>query len=251
MTLSYTEGGLAMKLWHGIVLGVVYLFLGFQWAVVMDIPPDASSLAFSGLLTVMVAAVLLSFLPKAQRRALFRVQLPLLPWVLAILAGTLLYCQLVIVLSYLFPYSGDGGSLYEGVLPVQVLGMAVLGPISEELIYRGGLTQGLCRWMPWQVGITIPAILFAVGHMRPMWPQVFLFGLVLGYLCWYTGSISYGILIHLFNNATAFLGSTYPLMQAYRGAGIAVCLLLVAVGLGLTFWGLRGFIRCTDQLSAV
>lgn len=240
-----------MKLWHGIVLGVVYLFLGFQWAVVMDIPPDASSLAFSGLLTVMVAAVLLSFLPKAQRRALFRVQLPLLPWVLTILAGTLLYCQMVIVLSYLFPYSGGGGSLYEGMLPVQVLGMAVLGPISEELIYRGGLTQGLCRWMPWQVGITIPAILFAVGHMRPMWPQVFLFGLVLGYLCWYTGSLGYGILFHILYNGSALLHdiSCAPLILWNPTVGVVLSLLIVAAGLALTLWGVRGFTRCADRLA--
>ena len=40
-----------MKLWHGFLLAAVYLFLGFQWAVGMGIPPEAGSLAFSGLLT--------------------------------------------------------------------------------------------------------------------------------------------------------------------------------------------------------
>lgn len=241
-----------MKLWQGIVLGIVYLFLGFRLAVVMDIPLDAHGLAFSGLLTVLVAAVLLAPLPKRQRRALFRVQLPLLPWVLAILAGTFLYCQLSIVLSYLFDYSGGGGSLYEGTLPVQVLGVAVLGPISEEVIFRGGLTQGLCRRLPWKVGIVIPAILFAVGHMRPMWPQVFLFGLVLGYLCWYTGSLGYGILFHMLYNGSTFLHniSCAPLILWNPAAGVALSLLIVAAGLALTLWGVRGFTRCADRLES-
>lgn len=240
-----------MKLWHGFLLAAVYLFLGFQWAVGMGIPPEAGSLAFSGLLTVVVAAVLLAFLPKAERRALFRVRLPLLPWVLVILAGTLLYCQLSIVLSYLFSYSGGGVSLYEGSLPVQVLGLAVLGPISEELIFRGGLTQGLCRWLPWQAAIAISAVLFAVGHMRPLWPQVFLFGLVLGYLCWYTGSLAYGMLFHMLYNGSTMLHHTScaPLILWNSAAGIALTLLIVAAGLALTFWGVRGFTRCADRLT--
>lgn len=239
-----------MKLWHGIVLGAIYLFLGFRLAIVLGIPLDVHSLAFSGLLTVIAAAVLLAPLPKRQRRALFRVQLPLLPWVLAILAGTFLYCQLSIVLSYLFRYSGEGGSLLEGTLPIQVLGVAVLGPISEELIFRGGLTQGLCGRLPWKAGVVIPAVLFAVGHAWPMWPQVFLFGLVLGYLCWYTGSLGYGILLHMLYNGSAFLHniSCYPLILWNREAGIALSLLIVAVGAAVTLWGVRGFARCADRV---
>lgn len=48
-----------MKLWHGIVLGVIFFFLGYQIAGALGIPLDARSLAFSGLLTLLVAAVLL------------------------------------------------------------------------------------------------------------------------------------------------------------------------------------------------
>lgn len=240
-----------MKLWQGIILGVVYLFLGFQLSIVLGIPLDAHSLAFSGLLTVIVAAGLLAPLPKKQRRALFRVQVPLLPWVLAILAGTFLYCQLSIVLAELFHYGGEGSSLLKGVLPVQILGVAVLGPLSEELIFRGGLTQGLSRRLPWKVSIVISAALFSVGHARPMWPQVFFMGLVLGYLCWYTGSLGYGILFHMLYNGSAFLHniSCYPLLLWNRGAGIALTLLIVAAGLALTLWALRGFTRCADRLE--
>ena len=61
-----------MKLWHGIVLGVIFFLLGYQIAGALGIPLDARSLAFSGLLTLLVAAVLLLRLPADQRRALFR-----------------------------------------------------------------------------------------------------------------------------------------------------------------------------------
>lgn len=61
------QGGPGMKLWHGIVLGVIFFFLGYQIAGALGIPLDARSLAFSGLLTLLVAAVLLMRLPAAQR----------------------------------------------------------------------------------------------------------------------------------------------------------------------------------------
>ena len=89
-----------MKLWHGIVLGVIFFFLGYQIAGALGIPLDARSLAFSGLLTLLVAAVLLMRLPVGQRHALFRVRRQLLPWTLALLAGKLLFCQLSMVLLY-------------------------------------------------------------------------------------------------------------------------------------------------------
>lgn len=153
-----------MKLWHGIVLGVIFFFLGYQIAGALGIPLDARSLAFSGLLTLLVAAVLLMRLPVGQRHALFRVRRQLLPWTLALLAGKLLFCQLSMVLSVIFNYDGGSSTATDGVLPVQFLSVAVLGPISEELIYRGGLTQGLCRNLPWEGGIVIPALIFSVGH---------------------------------------------------------------------------------------
>lgn len=139
-----------MKLWHGIVLGVIFFFLGYQIAGALGIPLDARSLAFSGLLTLLVAAVLLMRLPVGQRHALFRVRRQLLPWTLALLAGKLLFCQLSMVLSVIFNYDGGSSTATDGVLPVQFLSVAVLGPISEELIYRGGLTQGLCRNLRWE-----------------------------------------------------------------------------------------------------
>lgn len=240
-----------MKLWHGIVLGVIFFFLGYQIAGALGIPLDARSLAFSGLLTLLVAAVLLMRLPVGQRRALFRVRRQLLPWTLALLAGKLLFCQLSMVLSVLFNYDGGSSTATDGVLPLQFLSVAVLGPISEELIYRGGLTQGLCRKLPWEAGIVIPALLFSIGHAWPMWPQTFLTGLLLGYLCWYTGSLGYGILIHMLYNGSAFLGiSAYPLLMWNRTAGMILSLLIVAIGLALTLWALRGFTRCADRLEA-
>ena len=97
----------------------------------------------------------------------------------------------------------------------------------------------------------IPALIFSVGHAWPMWPQPFLTGLLLGYLCWYTGSLGYGILIHMLYNGSAFLGiSAYSLLMWNRTAGMILSLLIVVTGLALTLWALQGFTRCVDRLEA-
>ncbi len=74
--------------------------------------------------------------------------------------------------------------------------------------------------------------------------------MILGYLCWYTGSILYGVLIHMFINA--FPGSQYmfALLEYSAALGTAVCLLLIAGGVALTLWGVRGFTRRADRSTA-
>lgn len=238
-----------MKLWQGLVLLVVYIWLGYFPAKALGIPWDARSRVFVGVLTLALAAVLLMRLPSNRRRALFRVRLPLLPWTAALLVGLLLFTLLSPLLALLFISNGEAKALTDGDLPFRFLAVAVLGPISEELIYRGGMTQGLCARMPWKAAIILSAVIFMAGHSWFQIPQTFLIGLVLGISCWYTGSLGYGILIHMMLNGLFFVyPSIEPLMEWNQIAAIILSLVIVAVGLMLTLWALRGFTRCADRL---
>lgn len=240
-----------MKLWQGFVLLMVYIWLGYFPARALGIPWDVRSRVFVGFLTLALAAVLLLRLPPKRRRALFRVRLPLLPWTAAILMGMLLFTLLSPLLALLFVSNGEAKALTDGDLPLQLLAIAVLGPICEELIYRGGMTQGLCARIPFKAGIVLSAVIFMVGHPWFQIPQTLLFGVVLGILCWYTGSLGYGILIHMLFNGILFVyPSIAPLMAWNRTAAIAFSLVVVAIGLALTLWALRGFTRCADRLQA-
>lgn len=240
-----------MKFRHGILLLAVYIWLGYFPAKALGIPWDVRSRVFVEVLTLVVAAVVLAPLKPARLRALFRVRLPLLPWTAVLLVGHLMFAQLSIMLGLLFSTEADGKNLMEGSLPFQLLAVALLGPICEELIYRGGLTQGLCDLLPWRVGILLSAVAFMLGHSRFQIPQTLLIGLILGYLCWYTGSLGYGILIHVFFNGLCFV---YPngigLLERNPALYVGLSLVVVAAGLALTLWGLRGFLRCADRLEA-
>lgn len=240
-----------MKLWQGVVLGVVYLAVGYPIARELSIPGDVRSVLFVSVLTLALAAVLLAVSPPAGRRAAFRVRRPLLGWCLAMVVGLRLMAELSTLLAYTFAYNGASTERMQGSMPLLMLAVIVLGPLDEELIFRGGIAQGLCARISWKAGIAVSAVLFMGAHSWVQWPQTLFTGLLLGYLCWYTGSIGYGILIHIAYNGSCFVPiSGYSLLMQNAAAGTGVLLLAVAGGLALALWGLRGFTRTADRLAA-
>lgn len=77
----------------------------------------------------------------------------------------------------------------------------LLGPICEELIFRG-VTMRLARQaMPFYFANLLQAVLFGAFHMN--WMQgcyAFALGLLLGFVCEKGGSIYYSILLHILFN---------------------------------------------------
>lgn len=127
-------------------------------------------------------------------------------------------------------------------LLVNLLVMAVLPAVGEELCFRGGC-QGLfpeghgapylhSRLRPrTHVGIWITAILFSALHFQfyGFFPRMLL-GALLGYLLCFTGSIYVPMLAHFTNNAVA-VGCFYM-----EGKGIVAGETLETLGSGDTWW---------------
>ncbi|MFW0179725.1 type II CAAX prenyl endopeptidase Rce1 family protein [Rothia sp. CCM 9418] len=82
---------------------------------------------------------------------------------------------------------------------------------AEELVFRGYLMQTLGRWIRNPIiVITLPAVLFMLGHRYDFWAQmsVLTMGLVAGFLTWKTGGLEAGIALHVVNNLwVMFMGS--------------------------------------------
>ncbi|MBR1755126.1 MAG: CPBP family intramembrane metalloprotease [Bacteroidaceae bacterium] len=91
--------------------------------------------------------------------------------------------------------------------PLGLLTIAVLGPLSEELLFRGGVQSDLYRHTAQQgtwVAIALSAAIFALIHMNPaQMPAAFLLGILLGFAYWWTGSLVASVCIHVFNNSFA------------------------------------------------
>ena len=88
---------------------------------------------------------------------------------------------------------------------INLLMIAILPAIGEELFFRGGIQNILIQWFKnHHVAIWITAILFSAIHLQfyGFFPRMFL-GALFGYLMIYGKSIWYAILGHFLNNGTA------------------------------------------------
>jgi membrane protease YdiL (CAAX protease family)/ferredoxin len=101
-----------------------------------------------------------------------------------------------------------GGNAAGFVLAVVMV--VVVGPVVEEMVFRGALLEGLtAKWGP-AVGIGVQALLFAAFH-RSLWMlfPTFVLGLALGWLAHYRESLRPAIALHALYNgitvAAAFL----------------------------------------------
>ena len=103
-----------------------------------------------------------------------------------------------------------------GDLSFNLLVLAIIPAIGEELLFRGYLQQTFAKWFgkP-HVAIIVTALLFSAIHMQfqGFLPRLAL-GVVLGYLFYWSGSLWLPIIAHFINNAMA-ISFTYPALLDY------------------------------------
>jgi membrane protease YdiL (CAAX protease family) len=87
------------------------------------------------------------------------------------------------------------------------LALIVVGPIGEEVLFRGFLFRGFvhepCDGLHGLPGILSIALIFALGHIQYDWIGVgivFALGVMLGYVRLYTGSTILVTLLHMLGN---------------------------------------------------
>lgn len=96
-----------------------------------------------------------------------------------------------------------------GPLPVQIVLIAIVAPVSEEVCFRGMLFGGLRRRMPRLVAALVAGVVFGALHAASglsAVPVLSVFGVILCLLYEKTGSVVPGILLHMLNNCVALLG---------------------------------------------
>ena len=119
-------------------------------------------------------------------------------------------------LSYFIPSSSNQISLNETVemmgrqeLPYFLLIVCFIGPIAEELIYRGVLMTAFFKNSPWYGDVLLSAIIFGCIHINfALTPLAFFIyasgGLILALLYRMTKTLYYPIVVHILINITAF-----------------------------------------------
>ena len=91
--------------------------------------------------------------------------------------------------------------------PLGLLTISLIGPLCEELLFRGGIQTDLSLHhsnQGWFVPIAFSSIIFALVHVNPaQMPAALTLGLLLGFAYWWTGSLVASVGIHVFNNSFA------------------------------------------------
>ena len=118
--------------------------------------------------------------------------------------------------SYFISLSSNQISLNETVemmgrqeFPYFLLIVCFIGPIAEELIYRGVLMTTFFKNSPWYGDILLSAIIFGCIHINfALTPLAFFIyasgGLILALLYRMTKNLYYPIVLHILINITAF-----------------------------------------------
>ena len=130
--------------------------------------------------------------------------------------------------------------------------IGILGPLGEELLFRGAVLRSLLEWrpirsMPW-IAIVLSAALFSLVHMNPaQMPGSFMMGLLFGWLAYRTGSLLPGIVGHMFNNSLACITEMLP---ADDGGAETVAEMFSSPALELLAVGASAFV-CAVVVSAL
>ncbi len=96
-----------------------------------------------------------------------------------------------------------------GTLPLLVVALAVAAPLAEEIVFRGFVFRGFAASAVGVAGaIVIPSAIWAVMHVQYETfyiVQIFLLGIVFGWLRWRTGSLWLTIVLHALINLASLV----------------------------------------------
>lgn len=93
---------------------------------------------------------------------------------------------------------------------IGIIALTVLGPIFEEVLFRGIITKLLFQSYKPVQAILLSALIFGVFHLNPA--QIipaFLAGLILASLYYHSGSLIPGIILHICVNGSSALSLLY------------------------------------------
>ncbi len=105
-------------------------------------------------------------------------------------------------------------------LIISILIIAIIGPISEEFIFRGVLLKRLMKKTSMWGGIVISSLLFGILHADII--GAFVFGVVASLLYLKTSNLLIPIIMHILNNSTAviwmYVAPTWPQWVVYQSS---------------------------------
>lgn len=133
-----------------------------------------------------------------------------LAWVFMLALGTILPSEWTVE-KFQLTMPDSTTQLFESIMkePTGYLAIGILGPVAEEMVFRGAVLRSLLKLFPTKAHwwpILISAVLFGAVHMNmAQFVHALPIGLLLGWMYYRTGSIIPGLLFHWVNNTVAYV----------------------------------------------
>ena len=239
----------------GLALGIIGMWHdGTDWAAVwqailkdglhMTAKMTVAYMALSSLLTMLLFARM--HWSPVSRMWLASHPWTTLAWVFMLALGTILPSEWVVE-KFQLTMPDSTTQLFESIMkePTGYLAIGILGPVAEEMVFRGAVLRSLLKLFPAKAHwwpILISAVLFGAVHMNmAQFVHALPIGLLLGWMYYRTGSIIPGLLFHWVNNTVAYvMFNIMPQMgdgklidvfhgndrMMWMGLGFSVCIML-------------------------
>lgn len=160
------------------------------------------------------------------------------------------------LMTYLPNYEqmlADYKTMFEGInMQYLLIGGVFVGPICEEIIFRGIIQEGFIHTYDGPRALLYSAIIFGVIHLMPLQViNAFLAGILLGWIYWKTRSLWIVMILHILNNYVAFQSTELDanFMKEMVGNDVLYALTFPLVAL-LMYGGYRLFDRIASEENA-
>ncbi len=181
-------------------------------------------------------------------------RIPMAIYVLALCAGVAAAFWATIAVNmapwpeaWVETYAVESGALTTSRPWLDAAAVVLLGPIVEELLFRGIIYEAFCMLLPAGAAVLFQGLLFGSVHSTVIWMIYAAFmGCVLGYVRKHTGSTRPCILMHMAFNGASYLFTWFVECYGEDPAAIVLAFLASAFVLLLSMYGINFRTRQKD-----
>lgn len=138
--------------------------------------------------------------------------------------------------------------LYNGSLNFILLNVGIIGPILEEVVFRGAIFAALRARFSFSIATLVSSLLFGAAHLNlTIGAVTFMMGIVMCCIMERTRNILYCIILHALNNIVSVVTAGYPSISISiipENRIVAVILLIMMIALLIVI--LRKLKICND-----
>jgi membrane protease YdiL (CAAX protease family) len=127
-----------------------------------------------------------------------------------------------------------------------IFGVVIIASVSEEILFRGFLQVSLERKGDITRAVILSSVTWTIIHVNPYWAiQIFITGVIIGFLAWRTNSVFPSMILHATNNFISLLFINYHFEESmdwyFLGDHISPVVIVIAASI---------LIICVRRISA-